>query len=71
MIDPDFYAKWNEEGAPVSANAAAVDALPDEAFNKRVLADPAVVARVKFQNPITDEVRQQYLETWQSLKAAQ
>lgn len=71
MIDPDFYVKWAEEGAPASANAKAAAALPDDAFNKRILGDPEVVARVQFQRPVADETREKYLELWQGLKAAQ
>ena len=71
MIDPDFYVKWAADGAPASANAKAAAALPDDAFNKRILGDPEVVARVQFQRPVSDENREKYLELWQSLKAAQ
>ena len=71
MIDPEFYVKWAAEGAPASANAKAAAALPDDAFNKRVLGDPKVVARVQFQRPVSDENREKYLELWQGLKAAQ
>ena len=71
MIDPDFYVKWAGEGAPASANAAAAAALPEDAFNKRVLGDPDVVARVQFQRPVSEEDRERYLAIWQELKAAQ
>lgn len=71
MIDPSFYTRWNEEGAPASANAEAAGALPEDAFNRRVLGDPEVVGRVQFQDPITDEQREEYLALWQSLKAQQ
>ncbi|WP_299669124.1 extracellular solute-binding protein [uncultured Ruegeria sp.] len=71
MIDPEFYVKWAESGAPASANAKAAEALPDDAFNKRILGDAAVVARVQFQRPVSDENREKYLELWQGLKAAQ
>lgn len=71
MIDPEFYTRWDQEGAPASANADAAAALPEDAFNKRVLGDPEVVARAKFQAPVTDETREAYLEIWQGLKAAQ
>ena len=71
MIDPEFYVKWAAEGAPASANAKAAAALPDDAFNKRILGDPEVVARVQFQRPVSDENREKYLEMWQGLKAAQ
>ncbi|WP_170560016.1 ABC transporter substrate-binding protein [Ruegeria atlantica] len=71
MIDPEFYVKWAADGAPASANAKAAAALPDEAFNKRILGDPEVVARVQFQRPVSEENRKKYLELWQGLKAAQ
>ena len=71
VISPEFYGKWAAEGAPVSANAKAVQMLPDDAFNKKVLADPAVLERIQFQDPVSDETRAKYLEIWQSLKAAQ
>lgn len=71
MIDPDFYARWDAEGAPASANAEAAAALPEDSFNRRVLGDPEVTARVIFQDPVPDETREQYLELWQGLKAAQ
>ncbi|WP_116134146.1 PotD/PotF family extracellular solute-binding protein [Tropicimonas sp. IMCC34043] len=71
MIDPDFYTRWDAEGAPASANAAAAEALADTSFNKRVLGDPDVVARVQFQKPVDDATRETYLELWQGLKARQ
>ena len=71
MIDPSFYSRWAAEGAPASANARAAAALPDDSFNKRVLGDPAVVARVQFQRPVDAETREAYLAIWQALKAAQ
>ena len=71
MIDPSFYSRWAAEGAPASANALAAAALPDDSFNKRVLGDPAVVARVQFQRPVPADTREAYLLLWQELKAAQ
>ncbi|EEB82864.1 periplasmic spermidine/putrescine-binding protein or ABC transporter [Roseobacter sp. GAI101] len=71
IIDPAFYVKWAADGAPASANAKAAAALPDDAFNKRILSDPEVVARVQFQRPVSDENREAYLALWQELKAAQ
>ena len=71
MIDPEFYTQWAAEGAPASANAKAAAALPEENFNRSVLGDPDVVARVQFMQPVSDEDRKAYLELWQDLKAAQ
>ncbi|TAG17078.1 MAG: extracellular solute-binding protein [Rhodobacterales bacterium] len=71
MIDPDFYVKWEAEGAPATSNTAAAAALPEESFNRKVLGDPATVARVQFMRPVPDDVRESYLALWQELKAAQ
>jgi spermidine/putrescine transport system substrate-binding protein len=71
MIDPEFYVRWDAEGAPASANAEAAAALPAESFNKRVLGDPEVVARAVFRAPMDDATREAYLELWQGLKAEQ
>lgn len=71
MIDPTFYVEWNTRvGAPVSANAKAVAALPETAFNRTVLGDAKTVARIQFQQPVTDEQRKAYLALWQELKVA-
>ncbi|MBO0662591.1 ABC transporter substrate-binding protein [Jiella flava] len=69
MLSPDFYTKWDETvGAPVSANARAVAALPADSFNRKVMGAPAVADRIQFQEPITDAQREDYLKLWQSLK---
>ncbi|TIP74605.1 MAG: ABC transporter substrate-binding protein [Mesorhizobium sp.] len=69
MIDPGFYVEWvTKVGAPVSANTKAVAALPEDAFNRKVMGDPAVAKRIQFQAPITDAQREAYLALWQELK---
>ncbi len=69
MIDPAFYTEWvNKVGAPVSANDKALAALPEDAFNRKVMGDPTVAKRIQFQTPITDEQREKYLALWQELK---
>lgn len=69
MIDPEFYGKWAQGGAPASANAKAAAALPADSFNRAVLGDPTVVARVEIMAPVSDEKRKVYLSLWQALKA--
>ncbi len=71
MIDPAFYVQWSAKGAPSSANAKANAALPDTDFNKVTFSDPAVVGRVQFVKPLTDETRKAYTELWQDVKTAQ
>jgi len=71
MVSPEFYVKWGSAvGAPASANEKANAQLPEDAFNKQVLGDPAVVARLQFMAPIPEERRQQYLELWQEVKTS-
>lgn len=71
MIDPAFYVEWDANGAPASANTAAAAALDADAFNRRVLGDPAVAAKVQFMEPVSDADRKAYLTMCQALKAAQ
>jgi len=71
MVDPDFYVKWEAEGAPATSNTKAAAALPETSFNRTVLGDPAVVARVQFMKPVSDADRETYLKLWQDLKAQQ
>lgn len=69
MNSAEFYVKWDTEvGAPASANAEAMAALPEGAFNRVVLGDPAVGERLQFMAPIPEERRQAYLELWQETK---
>ena len=63
--------KWDAEGAPATSNTVAAAALPEDSFNRKVLGDPATVARVQFMRPVADDVRETYLALWQELKAAQ
>ena len=71
MVSNDFYVKWGSEvGAPASANEKANAELPADAFNKQVLGDPAVVARLQFMAPIPEDRRQEYLELWQEVKTS-
>ncbi len=71
MVDPDFYVTWDAEGAPATSNMKAAAALPETSFNRRVLGDPATVAKVQFMRPVSDENRETYLKLWQDLKAVQ
>lgn len=70
MISPEFYVRFDTEvGAPASANAKAMAMLPPDAFNRRVLGDPAVLQRIIFQTPVSEEARRLYLEMWEEAKA--
>jgi len=55
---------WDKDGAPGTANSAAAAALPNDSFNKAVLGDPAVTAKVQFMQPMSDETREEYLKLW-------
>lgn len=69
LISTDFYAKWAAAGgAPVSANAEAVDALAEESLTRQVLGDPAAISRLHFQSPLSDEQRAEYVELWEEVK---
>lgn len=69
MISPEFYVRWDTEvGAPASSNLAAMQQLPEDSFNRQVLANPDVVARLVFMKPISEEQRVRYLQLWQEVK---
>jgi spermidine/putrescine transport system substrate-binding protein len=70
MISKDFYAGWVKiGGAPVSANAKAVEGLPESSLTRKILATPEAMARLNFKGPLSDEQRQSYLDLWQETKA--
>ena len=71
MVSPDFYVPWDTNvGAPASANAKANAMLPADAMNKTVLGDPAIVARVKWMAPVSDEQKKKYQELWDEVKTS-
>ena len=71
MVSPEFYVPWdNNVGAPVSANAKADAMLPDDALNKAVLSDPAVIKRLTFMAPVSDDTRKKYDELWNEVKTS-
>lgn len=69
MIDPDFYVKWDTDtGAPAPTTVTSLSRLPDTAFNRAVMGDPEVAARLKFTGPMDDATREAMLEVWQETK---
>lgn len=69
MVSPDFYVTWDTTaGAAVSANAKAVQALPDDAFNKTVMGSEDVLKRLKFARPLTEDQRQEISDMWAEVK---
>ncbi len=69
MVDPEFYVMWDTDvGAPASANAKAMAELPEDAFNRAVLGNPEVSAKLRFMGPIEDDMRAKMLELWQETK---
>lgn len=69
MVSPEFYIRWDTDvGAPASANEKANAGLPETAFNRAVLGDPAVMQRLHFMAPLSDDTREAYLELWEDVK---
>ena len=70
LISTSFYAIWQEAGgAPVSANAKAMEELPETSLTRQVLTKPDALSRLNFKGPLSDEQRQAYLDLWQETKA--
>ena len=66
-----------KDGAPILCDARMVSEgitrarLPADNRVICTLGDPAVVARVRFVKPLSDETRKKYLELWQDIKTGQ
>ncbi|MBC6439281.1 MAG: extracellular solute-binding protein [Rhodospirillales bacterium] len=70
MVSSYHYLRWDTEaGAPASANAAVMNALPVTAFNRRILGNPAATANLQFMAPLSDRTRETFLEIWSETKA--
>jgi spermidine/putrescine transport system substrate-binding protein len=69
MIDPEFYYEWaTKAGAPASANGAAMAKLPDDDLNK-VTYKPEYLAKLQIMAPLSDDVRQSFVDLWEETKA--
>ncbi len=70
MNSPEFYLRWDEEvGAPIPANTATFEQLPEDSFNKRVFGDPPDTSSLAFMTFIDADKREQLLEMWEEVKA--
>ena len=70
MISKSFYAGWVKAGgAPVSANAKAMEQVPESSLTRQILATPENLKRINFKGPLSEEQRQAYLDLWQETKA--
>lgn len=69
MVSPEHYVRWDTEvGAPASASTAAMNQLPEDAFNRAVMGDPEATANLQFMAPLSDEQRETFLEIWTETK---
>ncbi|ESR27013.1 ABC transporter substrate-binding protein [Lutibaculum baratangense] len=69
MIDPGFYTKWAiEVGAPASANAAAMEALPEDNLIRQIH-DPEYLETMTLMAPLPDDRRETFNNAWQEVKA--
>jgi spermidine/putrescine transport system substrate-binding protein len=70
MTSAEFYGGWAKAGgAPVTASSTAINELSADSLTRQVLTDPANLERLKFQQPLTEEERQAWLELWEETKA--
>ena len=72
MIGSDFYVKWDTEvGAPAPTTQATIDLLPEDAFNRVVMGNPDMVARLAWMQTVPEDERQQWNQVWEEVKAQQ
>ncbi|MCS7248398.1 MAG: extracellular solute-binding protein [Anaerolineales bacterium] len=70
MISPEFYLTWDSvAGAPAPTTQASLDALPEDHFNRAVMGDPEVLARLVFMETMTPETREEWNRLWEEVKA--
>lgn len=69
MSSPEFYVRWDSTaGAPVPANPAVLEAMPENSFSRTVFGDPAVSSKLAFITNTPADVREQWVELWQEVK---
>ncbi len=69
MVSPEFYVKWDTDvGAPASANTAADNQLPADAFNRVVMGPPDLQKRLFYMAPLSDDRRKAYTQLWEQVK---
>jgi spermidine/putrescine transport system substrate-binding protein len=70
MVDPEFYVRWaTEVGAPASANAKALSALPEDNRVRQIHSDEEAMQRLQWMAPLSDQERQTYTQIWNETKA--
>lgn len=70
MTSPEFYLRWDSEvGAPIPANTATFEQLPEDSFNKQVFGDPPDTGNLAFMTFIEEEKREDLLAIWEEAKA--
>jgi len=69
MIDPKFYVTWaTQAGAPASANAAAMAALPADDLNRQIHKSE-YLSKLQFMSALPDDRRQAFNDVWEEVKA--
>lgn len=69
MIDPEFYYTWaTTVGAPASANAAAMDKLPEDSLTRQVHKQE-YIKTMSVMSALPDDRRQAFNNLWQEMKA--
>lgn len=70
MNSPEFYVEWDQRaGAPVPANPLVLAEMPEDSFTRTVFEDPTVADRLAFITNTPADVREQWVELWQEVKA--
>ena len=68
MVSPQFYAEWAKSGAPASANAAAMAALPESDLNRQIH-KPEYLDKLQFMGALPEDRRQAFNDLWEEVKA--
>ncbi|MCE5207282.1 MAG: extracellular solute-binding protein [Chloroflexi bacterium] len=72
MLSANFYVKWDTEvGAPAPTSQTTLDQLPEGAFNRDVMGNPEVVARLVWMETVPEDARQEWNQMWEEVKSRQ
>ena len=72
MISSEFFVKWDTEvGAPAPTTQETLGQLPEDSFNRAVMGNPEVVKRLVWMETVPEDVRKEWNQIWEEVKAAQ
>jgi spermidine/putrescine transport system substrate-binding protein len=71
MISAEFYVTWDTiAGAPAPTTQTSLDALAADHFNRAIMGNPEILARLVFMETMSPETREEWNRLWEEVKAS-